>query len=394
MKIWEKGYSLDNEVEDFTVGDDHIVDMDLVVYDCIASKAHAQMLNSIGILNKNELDSLIGGLDEIISLVKKGEFEISKQDEDCHAAIENYLIEKCGEAGQKIHTGRSRNDQVLTAIRLFEKDALRQINQYSDSLIKSLQALVEKYGSVEIPGYTHMQKAMPSSIGLWATSFVDALADQSKLIDAVYELIDQSPLGTAAGFGVPMIELDREMTAKSMGFAKVQENPIYAQLSRGKFEAEILNACSQTMLILNKLSSDLIMYNMSEFGFVTIPNEFCTGSSIMPQKVNQDVLELVRAKYHAVLAEEFKVKSMIANLTSGYNRDVQLTKKALIDSVRITLSSLSVMAKIVGGMDVNPDACKKAMTEELFATEKVYKLVKEGMPFRQAYQKIAKEYVE
>lgn len=392
MKIWEKGYSLDGEVEDFTVGDDHIVDMDLVVYDCTASKAHARMLNSIGILDEGELESLNGGLDEITSLVEKGEFKISKQDEDCHTAIENRLIEKCGEAGEKIHTGRSRNDQVLTAIRLYEKDALKRIKQFSESLVKSLEAVVDKYGDVGIPGYTHMQKAMPSSVGLWATSFVDAMKDQSKLIDSVYELIDQSPLGTAAGFGVPVIELDRKMTAEDMGFARVQENPVYAQLSRGKFEAEILNACSQVMFVLNKLSSDLIMYSMSEFDFFNIPKEFCTGSSIMPQKVNRDALELVRAKYHAVLAEELKVKSMIGNLVSGYNRDVQLTKKALIDSVGMTLNSLSVMAKIVGGMDVNREACRKAMTPELFATEKVYKLVKEGMPFRQAYQKIAKDY--
>jgi len=394
MKIWEKGYSLDNEVEDFTVGDDHIVDMDLIVYDCIASKAHAQMLNSIGILDDGEVKSLAGALDEIISLVKKGEFEISKQDEDCHSAIENYLVKKCGEAGEKIHTGRSRNDQVLTAIRLFEKDALEQIKQYSESLSKALKTVVEKYGNVEVPGYTHMQKAMPSSFGQWAKSFVYALADQSKLLDSVAALVDQSPLGTAAGYGVPIVKLDKEMTAKSMGFSRVQDNPIYAQLSRGKFEAEVLNACTQVMLVLNKMSSDLIMYSMSEFGFVTLPKEFCTGSSIMPQKINPDVLELVRAKYHAVMADEFKVKSMIGNLISGYNRDVQLTKGALIDSVKTTLSSLSIMTKIVNGMSVNHEACKKAMTSELYATEKVYELVKDGMPFRQAYQKVAKGYVE
>jgi argininosuccinate lyase len=392
MKIWEKGYSLDKEVEDFTVGDDHIIDMDLIVYDCTASKAHAKMLNSIGILSDGELNSLIEGLDEIISLSNDGNFKISKEDEDCHSAIESYLIDKCGEAGKKIHTGRSRNDQVLTAIRLFEKDALKQIKQFSIALVNSLNSIVDKFGTVEIPGYTHMQRAMPSSIGLWAKSFVDALTDQTKMVDSVYEIVDQSPLGTAAGFGVPVIELDKEMTAKQMGFYKVHDNPIYAQLSRGKFEAEILNACSQIMYVLNKLSSDLIMYSMSEFNFVSLPKQFCTGSSIMPQKINRDVLELVRAKYHVVIAEEFKIKSMIANLISGYNRDVQLTKKALIDSIRTTLSSLSIMSKVVGKMEVNREACKKAMTSELFATEKANKLVKEGIPFRQAYQKIAEEY--
>lgn len=392
MKIWDKGYGLDEEVEAFTVGDDHVLDKRLVVYDCIASKAHAHMLKTIGVLSEGELGALNEGIEEIAALAENGEFEIRREDEDCHSAIERHLTEKCGEAGEKIHAGRSRNDQVLAALRLFEKDALGEMKEGMNALGASLDAVVEKYGSVGIPGYTHMQKAMPSSIGMWAASFADALADRADMVDAVHALIDQSPLGTAAGYGVPGLELDRRLTAKLMGFAKVQDNPMYAQFSRGAFEGEILNACSQIMLILNKLASDLIMYCMAEFGFIKLPKEFCTGSSIMPQKANPDVLELVRAKYHFVLSEEFGAKSMIANLISGYNRDVQLTKRALITSVDTTLASLSVMAKLIAELDVDSEACSKAMTDELHAAERANALVNEGVPFRQAYRRIAEEY--
>jgi argininosuccinate lyase len=392
VKIWDKGYGLDGEVEAFTVGDDHIVDKRLVVYDCIASKAHARMLNKIGVLKEGELSALNEGIDEIAALAEKGEFEIRLEDEDCHSAIERYLTEKCGEAGEKIHTGRSRNDQVLAALRLFEKDALGEMKEGMKALCASLDAVVEKYGSIGIPGYTHMQKAMPSSIGMWATSFVDALADRMNMVDAVHALVDQSPLGTAAGYGVPGLELDRRLTAKLMGFSKVQDNPMYAQFSRGAFEGEILNACSQIMLILNRIASDLIMYCMAEFGFIKLPKEFCTGSSIMPQKLNPDVLELVRARYHDVMSEEFKIKSMLANLISGYNRDVQLTKGALIYAVDVTLASLSIVAKLMASLKIDSEACRRAMTDELHAVERANELVKDGTPFRQAYRRIAKEY--
>ncbi len=394
MKIWDKGYDLDEEALVFTVGDDHVADMKLIAHDCIASKAHAKMLNSIGILNDDELESLLTSLDDIVSLVERGEFEVSREDEDCHTAIENYLIKRCGEAGEKIHAGRSRNDQVLTALRLFEKQELAKLKAGIQALVESLESVVERYGMVEIPGFTHMRKAMPSSFRLWAVSFIDALADQTAMVEAVYALVDQSPLGTAAGFGVPVLKLDRQMTARLMGFSRVQENPIYAQFSRGKFEGDILNLHTQVMLILNRLSSDLILYGMDELGFIKLPKEFCTGSSIMPHKVNPDVLELVRAKYHAVLAEEFKVKSMLGNLISGYNRDVQLTKMSLIQSNQITLESLSIMAKLVKGFEVDADACRSAMTSELYATERAHSLAKEGVPFRQAYRQIAGKHMK
>lgn len=394
MKIWDKGYALDDAVEEFTVGNDHILDMKLISYDCIASKAHATMLNAIGILNDDELRMLTKGLDRIIDLVEKGEFSISREDEDCHAAIERYLIETCGDVGEKIHTGRSRNDQVLTAIRLYEKDALTNIEDHSAALVDALQSIVARVGDVEIPGYTHMQKAMPTTIGMWVGSFVDALADRTKLVKAVRMLIDQSPLGTAAGFGVPVINIDRKKTADLMGFARVQDNPLYAQLSRGSFEAEIVNLCSQVMFILNRLATDIMVYAMVEFGFIKLPQEICTGSSIMPHKVNPDVLELVRAKYHAVTANEFMIKSTTANLMSGYNRDVQITKRPLIDAIETSLGSLAIMVPLVRRLEIDKAACEKAMTQELRSTERAYELVQKGMPFRQAYRKIAEEFVK
>ena len=237
-----------------------------------------------------------------------------------------------------------------------------------------------------------MQKAMPTTIGLWLNSFADAVDDDIPLLDCVFKTIDKSPLGSAAGFGVPNIKIDREYTADLLGFAKVQINPMYCQMSRGKFESGIINVLSQVMFDLNKLSTDLILFNMKEFGFVEFPDEFCTGSSIMPQKKNPDVLELIRAKYHVVLGEEFKTKSLMGNLISGYNRDIQLTKESLINSVEITQSCLEMMILFLKGIKVNKENCQKAMSKELYATEEAYELVKKGVSFRDAYREIGEKY--
>jgi len=394
MKIWEKGYDLNKEIEKFTVGNDYLTDLKLVKYDCLASIAHAKMLNKIGVLTKEELEKLIKELNEIIALHYKGKFKIKLGDEDCHTAIENYLIEKCGEVGKKIHTARSRNDQVLTAIRLYEKSELLKIKKLLDEFKEALDNLIDKQGEIKIPGYTHMQKAMPTSIKTWLGCFVDSTEDNIKLLESTLELIDQSPLGSAAGFGVPVFDIDKKMTAELMGFSKVMENPIYAQMSRGKFESTILHFLTQVMFDLNKLATDLITFSMKEFGFVSLPVKFCTGSSIMPQKKNPDVLELVRAKYHIVLGEEFKVKSMICSLISGFHRDFQLTKEPVFNSIETTKDCLKIMCLVVSGIGINKENCKKAMTKELFATEETYKLVKEGMPFREAYKEIGKKYSE
>ena len=388
MKLWKKNYNLNKEIEKFTVGNDFILDKKLVKYDIKASIAHAKMLNKINILTDGEFKQLETTLKEIKDL------EIKQEDEDCHTAIENYLTKKLGDLGKKIHTARSRNDQVLAALRLYEKDELLEIKQLLEDFTITLSEIIDKFGKIKIPGYTHMRKAMPTSIMMWLGCFIDSMNDNITLLDSVYNLIDQSPLGSAAGFGVSVIDIDKKMTADKLKFAKVMENSIYSQLSRGKFESSILNLLTQIMFDINKLSTDLILFSMSEFGYVELPDEFCTGSSIMPQKKNPDVLELLRAKYHVVLAEEFKIKNIISNLMSGYNRDVQLTKEALFNSLDITKESLKIMILVIEGLNINKENCKKAMTEELYATEEAYNLVKQGMPFRQAYKKISEKYSE
>jgi len=392
MKLWQKNYNMDKEIEKFTVGNDFLLDKALVKYDCMASIAHAKMLKKIGILSNSELDKLIKGLNEIIKLDHEDKFKISQADEDCHTAIEEYLTKKFVNAGKKIHTARSRNDQVLTALRLYEKEELKEIKTLLSQYKYSLLAAIKKYGKIKVPGYTHMQKAMPTDIKTWLGSFVSSIEDNLKLLDAVYSIIDKSPLGSAAGFGVRSIKIDKKMTASLMGFSKAIDNPMYAQLSRGKLEATILHLLSQIMLDLNKLSTDLMLFSMHEFGFVSLPKELCTGSSIMPQKKNPDVLELVRAKYHVVLGEEFKVKSMISNLISGYNRDLQLTKEPVINSIETAKSCIKMMILVVSKIKIDEKKCKEALTNELYATEEAYKLVKKGMPFREAYKKISRKF--
>ena len=392
MKLWQKDYDVDREIEKFTVGNDYLLDYKLIKFDCIASIAHAKMLKKIGLLNEKELSKLVKGLKGIINLHAKGKFKIKQEDEDCHTAIENYLTKKYGEVGKKIHTARSRNDQVLTALRLYEKQELKEIEKQLHQFKKSLSWLIEKHGQVQIPGYTHMQKAMPTNIKTWLGCFVASCEDNLKVLDTAFNLIDQSPLGSAAGFGVPVFEIDKKMTAGIMGFSKVIENPIYAQMSRGKFESTIAHALSQVMFDLNKLSTDLIMFSMKELGFISLPPEFCTGSSIMPQKKNPDVLELIRAKYHIVLGEEFKIKSMIGNLMSGYNRDIQLTKEPLIRIFETVKNCLRIMCIIAPKIKINEKKCKESISKELFATQETYNLVKKGVPFREAYKQVSKKY--
>jgi argininosuccinate lyase len=391
MKLWEKGYKLNKQVESFTVGEDYILDQKLVPYDCLASIAHAKMLGRMGLLSQEEVQKIVSELEKIQELSQKGKFKIRKSQEDCHTAIEDYLTRKLGQLGKKIHTARSRNDQVLTALRLFYKDQLKECQKLVILLVKTLKRFNEKYGEIKMPGFTHMRKAMPSSIALWAGSFVDSMKDNLALIDLAFKLVDQSPLGTGAGYGIPM-EVDREFTAKLLGFKKVQLNPLYAQNSRGKFESTILHALTQIAFDLNKIASDLIMFSMPEFGFFELPEEFLTGSSIMPQKKNPDVLELLRARYQEVLSCEFQIKNTSSNLISGYNRDIQLTKRPMIRAFEVILESLSIACLIFSHLKVKRENCEKALTEEVYATEKVYELVKQGVPFREAYQKVAKSF--
>jgi argininosuccinate lyase len=389
-KLWEKGYSLDPQVEEFTVGEDYLLDRQLVRYDCLASIAHATMLGSIGVLEEQEVQSLVDELNRIIQLNERGEFEVLLEHEDCHTAIENHLTRELGDPGQKIHTGRSRNDQVLAALRLYYKEELAQCKGQVSELVHSIQQFVVRYGEVGLPGYTHTRKAMPSSIGLWAECFVDSMRDNLRQIEAALELIDQSPLGTGAGYGVPL-DVDRECVTELLGFARVQENPVYAQHSRGKFEATILHVLTQVLLDLNRITTDLIVFSLPELGYFELPEEICTGSSIMPQKRNPDVLEAVRARYHMVVSYELQVKSTIGNLLSGYNGDLQLTKGPTMRGLRTTQECLSVMALVFEKLGVNEERCSAGLTDEVYATEKVYELVKKGVPFREAYRRIGEK---
>jgi argininosuccinate lyase len=393
MRLWDKGAPLDEAILRFTVGNDHVLDQELVLYDCMASKAHAAMLEKIGVLTAQEAAQLRACLDEIVALSGQGAFPITREDEDCHTAIENHLVKKCGEAGKKIHTARSRNDQVLTALRLYEKAQLREILGLVQELKAVLHGSAQAYASVPMPGYTHMRKATPTTVGMWLSSFADALDDDASLLGSALAIVDQSPLGTGPGYGIPVIPIDREMTAKEMGFARMQQNPIYAQMSRGKFEAMILAALAQAMLTLNKLATDLALFSMAEFGFVRLPDAFCTGSSAMPQKRNPDVLELVRGKYGVVVGAEQTVRAVCANLMSGFNRDMQLTKEPLFAGVETTKACLAIMALVVKGIAIDEARCKAAMTPELYATQEAYELVLQGVPFREAYRRVGAKFL-
>lgn len=380
-KLWQKNENkLDPFIEAFETKEDLLMDQKLLPYDIQGSLAHAKMLYKIGILSKSELSKLEKGL-------VKGKFVLKIGDEDMHTKIENYLTEKYGEAGKKIHTGRSRNDQVLTAIRLCSKEKLEKIKHELIGLIKSFENFSKKYGSIKMPGYTHMQKAMPSSIGLWAGSFIDSFKDDMVLLDAVIKLNNQSPLGSAAGYGTP-IKLDREYTAKLLGFAKVQNNSLYCQNSKGKIEAVILAALTQILLTINKFATDLMLFTTSEFNYFQVSDAVTTGSSMMPQKKNVDVAELLRAKVHLVLGHYMTLVSLSSNLPSGYNRDLQDMKKPLLESLQITLDSIKASIILLKNLIPNKQTLEGALTEELFAVQKAYGLVQNGMPFRKAYQEV------
>jgi len=389
MTLWEKGGGTDPGVLRFSAGEEYLLDSRLVPHDCRASIAHARMLGSIGVLTAAEVDALTAGLERIVDLHAAGEFVIAPEQEDCHTAIEEWLTAEIGEAGEKIHLGRSRNDQVLTALRLWQKEALAETDRALEAFRQVLQARAGDLESVPMPGYTHWQRAMPTIAGTWLGAFAAAGGEEREALARTGELIDASPLGTGAGFGVPVFDLDREMTARELGFARIEENPIHAQLTRGKHEAAILAVLSQISFTLNRLACDLLLFTTREFGFVTLPEELCTGSSMMPQKRNPDVLELIRARYSTVLAREFEVRSLIGNLISGYQRDLGLTKAPLFSAYDTTLGSLKMMRLVVEGMVVNAEACRAALTPEVYATEEANRLVAEGLSFREAYRRVA-----
>ncbi len=393
-KIWDKknAVKINQLVENYTVGIDYLLDFDLLPYDIQGTIAHAKMLHKIKILNDKELKTLLAGLNEILNLWEKGIFKIDKSQEDGHTAIEAFLTEKYGEVGKKVHTGRSRNDQSLTMLRLFMKENLIQSRKEIEILLKELANQKKKIGKIKMPGYTHMQRAMPSSVFMWLESFEHSLKDDLIILNATISVIDQNPLGSAAGFGENVLGLDRKFTTKELNLKKVQENPMYCALSRGKFENITLQALSNITFTLGKMATDLLLFTTKEFDYFTLPDSFKTGSSIMPQKKNYDVLELVRGNVSVLNGYKDQVEGIIKNIPSGYNRDFQLTKEPYIRGMKLAIETIQVMALVVKNLVVKKENLEKACTSELYATDEALKLVKQGKNFREAYQEIKERY--
>ncbi len=387
-KLWQgKATKLHPLVEKYTVGNDYELDKRLLPYDIEASIAHAEALLKLNILTSDEFKDLKAGLLEILALHKEEKFEIKQSDEDCHTAIENYLVEKLGPLGKKIHTCRSRNDQVLVATRLYTRKKLKQISEELVKTQKVFLAMAKKYEFLPMPGYTHTRRAMPSSVGHWAAAYVEELINDHMLLETAYRLNDQNPLGAAAGFGVNL-PLDRELTTKLLGFERLQRNSLYAVNSRGPTESYILSVLTKIVMTLGRLSTEMIWFTTPEFDFFKLPDEFTTGSSIMPQKKNPDVFEILRSNVNVIVALQTQVKDISKNLISGYNRDTQLTKEPLIKGMGIARRSLEITALVMEKVVPNEEKLMKSLEPEFFAVHEANRLVKEGMTFRDAYQHV------
>jgi argininosuccinate lyase len=387
-RLWDKGAPLDDRVLAFTAGEDHALDERLVRYDIEASLAHARMLNARGLLSSTDLAHIEQGLREIGAAHARGEWTISLEDEDGQTALEKRLTARIGDAGGRVHLGRSRNDQVLTALRLYLRDAARHLATATTSVAEALDGLIQRQGSVALPGYTHMQQAMPSSVALWAGGFASELRDDAAGLQSVLRRIGRSPLGSAAGYGAPALGLDREATRAALGFDEVQEPVTAVQLSRGKAEAQLLFEITLVMQDLSRLASDLLLFYTQEFSFVKLPDAFTTGSSIMPQKRNPDVFELVRGRSATALACLTEALAIFAKLPSGYQRDLQLLKLPLFRGIDICLQALDIMRTALGQVEFNPAAIR--IDPAIHAADEAYTLVQqEGIPFREAYRRIA-----
>jgi len=386
-KLWEKTYSLDALMEAFTVGDDYRLDSRLVNADCAASMAHAEMLAGIGLLSAPDMAALKGELRHIVELNDRGAFTIQPTDEDVHTAIENHLVAAVGDAGKRIHTGRSRNDQVLVALRLWTRGFVFAFHEAGLGLVRRLLDLAQKHATTPMPGRTHLQTAMPSSVGLWAGSWAEELLDDLQLARHAFEATDCCPLGSAASYGVPL-PLDREKVADLLGFSRTQNNVLYAANSRGKLEAVVLEAVEHTALTLSRMAQDLILFSLPEFGYFSLPAELCSGSSIMPQKKNPDGLELLRARSASISAHLVAMKNVLRALPGGYNRDLQETKGPYLAGCEQGLACVRVMDVTVQKLVVNGEALRRAFTPDIFATDAALELVSRGVPFRDAYRQV------
>lgn len=392
-RLWDKGEAFDELILRFTVGQDYILDSRLVAYDVRASQAHAAMLASSGYLTRQDSDELAKALDEIGAAHARGEWQISVNEEDAHTALEGRLIERCGELGKRIHLGRSRNDQVLTALRLYYRDVIESVREAAEEVAAALSTLSAKSGTLPIPGYTHLQRAMPSTVRLWSDAFAAEIRHSAATLNAAEHLVELNPLGSAAGYGAPNLSLDRGQTTKDLEFRSTHEPVTAPQLSRGKAELALGMSLYLLLQDVGRLSADLCLYASQEFGFVKLPKAFTTGSSIMPQKRNPDVFELVRGRSGAALGDWVSLAAICAKMPSGYHRDLQLLKEPLFRLIDSTLDSLKVMAHAIPGIEFQRDRLEAAMTPELFAAERAFKMVaEEGVSFRDAYAKVAEEF--
>ncbi|QYK56491.1 MAG: argininosuccinate lyase [Fimbriimonadaceae bacterium] len=391
-RLWDKGDNIDDLVLRFTVGDDQLLDARLVPYDVLASIAHVRMLGHCGHLSDQEVQDLVEALERTGQEFEEGRWEIALEAEDCHTALEQQITADLGPLGGKVHLGRSRNDQVLTALRLYLKESIGEIESLLESVVVSLEEIRGRQGSIAIPGYTHGQQAMPSSVDLWAGAFAAELKDCGILLDAARQLCDQSPLGSAAGYGTPGLRLDREFSARLMGFSKVQDPVTAAQLSRGKAESAYGFALARILDDLGRLAADLCLFATQEFGFVRLADEISTGSSIMPQKRNPDVFELVRAHASQAQADLFAIMGVASRLPSGYHRDLQLMKQPLFRIIDRAEAVLSVMAHALTKIGFDEERAKEVTTPGLYAAEKAFALVaQENISFREAYRRVAQE---
>ena len=393
MKLWEKGISIDKKIEQFTVGNDREIDIYIAKYDVIASRAHAKMLQSIGIINANELVELLSGLKKIEDTIDAGKFIIEKEFEDVHSKIDFELTNTLGDVGQKINTARSRNDQDLVALHLYYKENLDIVKSKVQVFFESLLSLADTYKDKVLPGYTHLQVAMPSSFGLWFSAYAELMIDDVYLINAAIKTVDQNPLGSAAGYG-SSFPIDRELTTKHMGLSTLKYNVVAAQMSRGKSERTIAASLGGLCNTLGRFAMDICLYMSQNFGFISFPDELTTGSSIMPHKKNPDVFELIRGKCNKIQSLQNEMILITNNLPRGYHRDFQLLKDNMIaafEEVKDILDIFNYAIKqiIVKDVDIHNDLYKY-----LFTVDNINTLVVEGQSFREAYQKIGEQVKE
>jgi len=387
-RLWDKGAPLDARVLDYTAGEDHALDERLVPYDVRASIAHAEVLNAQQLLSAADLAVLREALGTLAAEHARGEWHIELADEDGQTALERHLTARCGAAGSRIHLGRSRNDQVLAALRLYLRDAVGLLRAGALEVTVALETLATREPHTVLPGYTHMQQAMPSSVALWALGFAAEIRDDAAGLDAVLRRIDRSPLGSAAGYGTPGLPLDREATRARLGFASVQEPVTAVQLSRGKAEAQLLFEITLLLQDLGRFAADVLLYATREFGFIVLPEAFTTGSSIMPQKKNPDVFELIRGRSATAQACLLEALAVCAKLPSGYQRDLQLLKFPLFRGIDLALATLDILPSAITALEFRREAIR--LDPAIHAAEEANRLVvAEGIPFREAYRRVA-----